>query len=137
MVRKAHSVSSPSSRLPSVVISKQIGTSSRLDAVFSALADPTRRAILERLSQSEVSVGELAKPFQISPPAITKHLHVLEKAGMIARERDGRVHRLHLQPAPLLSTVTWMDQHRSLWETQLDALSDYFEAIKNKERDPV
>jgi len=86
--------------------------------------------MLERLSHGEVSVGEIAKPFQISLPAITKHLHVLENAGLLAREREGRVIKLRLDPTPLISTASWMDEYKPLWETQLDSLSSYFETLK-------
>ena len=102
----------------------------QLSETFSALSDPKRRAMLERLSQGEASVGELAKPFQISLPAITKHLHVLENAGLLSREREGRVIKLHLNPSPLISTATWMEEYRPLWETQLDSLAAYFESLK-------
>jgi DNA-binding transcriptional ArsR family regulator len=85
--------------------------------------------MLERLSLGEVSVGELAKPFQISLPAVSKHLNVLEDAGLLAREREGRIIKLHLDPTPLISTAVWIDEYRSLWETQLDALSTYMETI--------
>jgi len=100
---------------------------SNLDRVFSALADPTRRAILERLGQGEVSVTELARPFQISLPAISKHLHVLESAGLLTREREGRFHRLRLNPTPLISSAAWIEKYRPLWKAQLDALSAYLE----------
>jgi DNA-binding transcriptional ArsR family regulator len=83
--------------------------------------------MLQRLSHGEVSVTELAKPFQISLPAVSKHLHVLESAGLLRREKEGRFHILHLDPAPLISTVAWIEENRPLWETQLDALSAYLE----------
>jgi DNA-binding transcriptional ArsR family regulator len=85
--------------------------------------------MLERLSLGEVSVGEIAKPFQISLPAVSKHLNVLEDAGLLAREREGRIIKLHLDPVPLISTAVWIDEYRSLWETQLDSLSTYMERI--------
>jgi DNA-binding transcriptional ArsR family regulator len=83
--------------------------------------------MLQRLSQGEVSVTELAKPFQISLPAVSKHLHVLESAGLVRREKEGRFHILRLDAAPLISTVAWIEEQRPLWETQLDALSAYLE----------
>jgi len=86
--------------------------------------------MLERLSQGEASVGELASPFHMSLPAITKHLHVLENAGLLSREREGRVIKLHLDPTPLISTATWIEEYRPLWETQLDSLSTYLENLK-------
>src|SRR5919109_513959 len=101
---------------------RNVGARSKLDSVFSALSDPTRRGILERLSQGEASVTELANPFDISLPAISKHLHVLESAGLLTRQREGRTHRLHLNPTPLISTAAWIDHYRPLWQTQLEAL---------------
>jgi DNA-binding transcriptional ArsR family regulator len=92
--------------------------------------------MLERLSLGEVSVGELARPFQISLPAVSKHLNVLEDAGLLAREKQGRIIKLHLDPAPLISTAAWIDEHRSLWETQLDALSTYIETIAKEKGKP-
>jgi len=106
---------------------KQARRSASLDAVFSALSDPTRRAILQRLSQGEVSVTELARPFRISLPAVSKHLQVLESAGLLIREREGRFHKLHLDPTPLITTAAWIEEYRPLWEAQLDALSAYLE----------
>ena len=114
---------------------KQAQRPPNLDAVFSALSHPTRRAILERLGQGEVSVTELARPFQISLPAISKHLHVLESAGLLYREREGRFHRLRLNPTPLISTAAWIEEYRPLWEAQLDALSAYLEG-RGREKKP-
>lgn len=111
---------------------QNVGTRQNLDAVFSALSDPTRRAILQRLSQGEATVTELANPFEISLPAISKHLHVLESAGLLTREKEGRIHRLRLDPTALISTAEWIDHYRPLWETQLDALSSYLERPRNK-----
>ena len=90
--------------------------------------------MLERLSRGESSVGELARPFQISLPAISKHLHVLENAGLLSREKHGRVHKLRLNPTPLISTAAWMEDYRPLWETQLEALSNYLEIADQGER---
>ena len=114
---------------------KQAQRPPNLDAVFSALSHPTRRAILERLGQGEVSVTELARPFQISLPAISKHLHVLETAGLLYREREGRFHRLRLNPTPLISTAAWIEEYRPLWEAQLDAVSAYLES-RGRENKP-
>jgi DNA-binding transcriptional ArsR family regulator len=93
-----------------------------LDAVFSALADPTRRAILTRLADGEASVTELADPFDISLPAISRHLKVLEHAGLLAREREGRVHRIRLVADPMLDALEWMARYGRFWEERLDAL---------------
>ena len=91
--------------------------------------------MLQRLSQGEVSVTELAKPFQISLPAVSKHLHVLESAGLLYREREGRFHRLRLNPTPLISTAAWIEEYCPLWEAQLDALSAYLEG-RGREKKP-
>ena len=111
---------------------KSVKTRQNLDAVFSALSDPTRRAILQRLSQGEASVTELANPFDISLPAISKHLHVLESAGLLTREKDGRTNWIRLDPTALISTAEWIDHYRPLWKTQLDALSTYLERPRDK-----
>src|SRR5688500_8447581 len=96
-----------------------------LDKVFAALADPTRRAILDRLAHSDTSVSELAAPFAMSLPAISKHLRVLEQAGLIARTKDGRVHRLRLVAQPMKDAAAWMGTYQRFWEGQLDALAGY------------
>jgi len=101
------------------------GSSTRLDRTFHALADPTRRAILARLAQGEATVGELAQPFRTSLPAVSKHLKVLEGAGLLARTRAGRVHRCRLRAAPLSETSAWLERYRRFWERQLDALAEY------------
>lgn len=99
----------------------------RLDRVFAALADPTRRAILGRLSRGEVTVGELADPFSMSRPAISKHLNVLERAGLVHRLADGRVNRCRLDAKPLRDAAAWVDRYRRYWEGSLDALAEYLE----------
>lgn len=104
--------------------------SAQLDNTFSALADPTRRAILARLAQGDASVGELAEPFEISMPAISRHLKVLEGAQLIRRETDAQWRRCHLQPEALKQASDWISQYRDFWESQLDALSDYLEELK-------
>jgi DNA-binding transcriptional ArsR family regulator len=83
--------------------------------------------MLQRLSQGEVSVTELARPFPISLPAVSKHLDVLESAGLVRREKEGRFRMLRLDPAPLISTAAWIEEYRPLWETQMNALSAYLE----------
>ncbi len=113
---------------------RQFRGSTNLDATFSALSDPTRRAMLERLSQGELSVTELARPFRISLPAVSKHLRVLEEAGLLTREKEGRVHRLRLDATPLMSTAAWIAHYRSLWENQLEALGGYLEGGKKGKR---
>jgi len=96
-----------------------------LDATFAALADPTRRAILTRLAEGETSVGELAAPFEISLPAISKHLRVLERAGLLKQEKDGRLRRCKLEAQPLRDAQVWIERYRMFWEGQLDQLAAY------------
>src|SRR5438046_1580280 len=98
---------------------------SPLDATFSALSDPTRRAILARLAKSDWTVGQLARPFAMSLPAVSKHVKVLEAAGLVARERDGRVHRCRFLPGPMRSAAEWIAHYREFWEDRLDALGAY------------
>lgn len=98
-----------------------------LDRVFRALADPTRRAILHRLSRGEATVGDLAEPFEISRPAISKHLDVLERAGLVHRVPDGRVNRCRFDGAPLREASEWVERYRRYWEDRLDSLARYLE----------
>lgn len=104
-----------------------ISPESGLDLVFAALADPTRRAILERLSEGEARVGELAEPFAMSRPAISKHLDVLERAGLVHRVPDGRVNRCRIDGGPLRDAAAWVERYREFWEGRLDALAHYLE----------
>jgi DNA-binding transcriptional ArsR family regulator len=106
-----------------------------LDMAFAALADPTRRAILARLALGEASVGELAAPFAMSLPGVSKHLRVLEGAGLIVRRREGRVHRCRLDPAPMRRAQAWISQCRRFWEGRLDALARHLEAGDEAGRD--
>jgi len=105
-----------------------------LDQIFAALSDPTRRRILDLLARAELCVTGLAKPFSISLPAISKHLRVLERAGLIKRERDGRVHRLRLEAKPMRDAAAWIERYRGFWEGQFDALADYLEKQRKKGR---
>jgi DNA-binding transcriptional ArsR family regulator len=105
-----------------------------LDQIFAALSDPTRRRILDLLARAELCVTDLAKPFSISLPAISKHLRVLERAGLIKRERDGRVHRLRLEAKPMRDAAAWIERYRGFWEGQFDALADYLEKQRKKGR---
>jgi DNA-binding transcriptional ArsR family regulator len=103
--------------------------SERLDATFSALADPTRRAILARLASGAASVNELAEPFDMSQPAISKHLKVLERAGLISRDKDAQRRPRRLEPEPLAEANQWLERYREFWETnfqRLDSLLDEF-----------
>src|SRR5574337_915136 len=98
-----------------------------LDATFAALADSTRRAILARLSRGEPSVTELAQPFVISLPAISKHLRVLENAGLLIRLKDGRIRRCSVIPEPMSAAANWIERYRRFWEGQFDALARHLE----------
>jgi DNA-binding transcriptional ArsR family regulator len=102
-------------------------TNTKLNRTFSALADPTRRAILADLAQRDATVGELARPFKVSRPAISKHLRVLEKAGLVRRRRDGRLSRCGLDATPMQEAAEWVERYRAFWEKRLDALSRYLE----------
>jgi DNA-binding transcriptional ArsR family regulator len=106
-----------------------------LDHTFSALADPTRRAILVRLAQGEATVGELAKPFNISLPAISRHLRVLEDASLISNERDGKHRRCRLKPEVLAAASDWLDFHRRFWMGSFDRLDAHLKRSP-KERKP-
>ena len=104
-----------------------------LDKTFAALADPTRRAILTRLAQGDTSVTELAAPFDISLPAISKHLRVLEKAGLLVQEKEGRIRRCHLVAEPLKEAAGWIARYHEFWEEQFGALADYLsETLPNE-----
>jgi DNA-binding transcriptional ArsR family regulator len=105
-----------------------------LDAVFAALADPTRRAIVAQLARGEASVKELALPRRISGPAVTKHLKVLEQAGLVARSRRAQQRPCRLVPRPLKEATDWMEQYRTLWEERLDRLDDYLMELQGKKR---
>ncbi|HLD93431.1 MAG TPA: metalloregulator ArsR/SmtB family transcription factor [Anaerolineales bacterium] len=105
-----------------------------LSLTFSALADPTRRAILARLAKGEASVTELAAPFAVSMPAITKHLKVLERAGLIERGRDAQLRPARLQAAPLKDVSEWLERYRKNWEESFDRLDEYLQRIQKKKR---
>jgi DNA-binding transcriptional ArsR family regulator len=102
----------------------------RLDATFAALADPTRRAILARLAKGEASVMELAAPFAMSQPAISKHLKVLEGAGLISTEADGQRRLRRIEAKPLAEANAWIETYRVFWDAKFDALEDYLEDMK-------
>ena len=101
-----------------------------LSATFSALADPTRRAILARLAEGETSVTELAAPFEMSLPAVTKHLKVLERAGLITRARHAQWRPCRLAPAPLKNANEWLEGYRAFWEGSFDRLEDYLAGLQ-------
>jgi DNA-binding transcriptional ArsR family regulator len=102
----------------------------QLDSIFGALSNATRRAILEELAHGERTVGELAEPFEISRPAISKHLRVLERAGLVRRTPEGRISRCALDAAPLREAADWVEHYRDFWEERLDALARYLETPK-------
>ena len=105
----------------------------RLTTTFAALADPTRRAILARLALGETSVKELAEPFAISPPAITKHLKVLQRAGLISQSRQAQWRPCKLEAAPLREVAEWAEDYRRFWEESFDRLDVYLAEMKKKE----
>src|SRR6476659_10839634 len=106
----------------------------QLSTTFAALADPTRRAILARLASGERSVTELAEPFDMSMPAVSKHLRVLERAGLIVRGRDAQWRPCRLDPAPLKEVAEWAERYRAIWEQRLDRLDTYVQELKAKEK---
>ena len=105
----------------------------RLDLTFAALADPTRRAILARLASGEASVTELAEPFEMSLPAISKHLKVLERAGLIARGREAQWRPCRLAAGPLKDAADWLDHYRRFWDESFDRLEDYLRELQKKD----
>jgi DNA-binding transcriptional ArsR family regulator len=108
--------------------------SARLDATFAALADPTRRAILARLASGEASVTELARPFAISQPAISKHLKVLERAGLISRGRDAQRRPCRIEAKPLAEADEWLENYRRIWEETFQRLDALLEELKTQEK---
>ena len=108
--------------------------SQNLDTTFAALADPTRRAILARLAEGEVSVTELAAPFEMSLPAISKHLKVLERAGLIVRGRDAQWRPCRLDARPLQEAAAYIDRYRELWEQSFERLDDYLKTLQQKDK---
>ena len=105
----------------------------RLSATFAALADPTRRAILARLALGETSVSQLAEPFEMSMPAVSKHLKVLERAGLISRSRDAQLRPCKIEAAALKAADDWLEEYRRLWEERLDRLEDYLQVLQTKQ----
>jgi DNA-binding transcriptional ArsR family regulator len=112
-------------------------TPDRLSATFAALADPTRRAILARLATGEKSVNDLAEPFEMSLPAVSKHLKVLESAGLIARGREAQWRPCRLEAAPLREISNWVERYRRFWERSFDRLDAYLREIKSKADEPT
>ena len=109
-------------------------TSERLDRTFGALADPTRRAILARLAKGEASVTELAEPFEMSLPAVSKHLKVLEHAGLVSRGRERQWRPARLRAAPLKEVAEWTDRYRRFWDERYDRLDEYLDELQGRGR---
>jgi DNA-binding transcriptional ArsR family regulator len=109
--------------------------SDSLSETFAALADPTRRAILARLASGEASVTELAEPFEMSMPAVSKHLKVLERAGLIARGREAQWRPCRLDAEPLKDVAGWVERYRRFWEQRFDRLDEYLSELKSKEKE--
>src|SRR6516165_7602410 len=109
-------------------------TPDRLDRIFSALSDPTRRAILARLASGDASVTDLAEPFAMSLPAVSKHLKVLERAGLIVRGREAQWRPCRIEPAALKDVDDWLERYRRLWEERLDRLEDYLRELATETR---
>lgn len=112
-------------------------TAARLDATFAALADPTRRAILQRLAKGEATVAELAAPFRMSQPAVSKHLKVLEKAGLITHSRDAQRRPRRLVAKPLKAAADWLDAYRRFWEESFARLDALLDEMKAEDENPT
>src|SRR5262245_2528466 len=108
--------------------------SSQLDRVFQALADPTRRAVVERLGRGPVAMSELAQPFAMALPSFAQHLDVLERSGLVRSHKKGRIRTYRLAPRPLAAAETWMDKQRALWERRLDQLESHLKDMKEQQR---
>ena len=116
-------------------IGSSLSTRERLDATFAALADPTRRAILARLAVGDASVTELAEPFAMSLPAVSKHLKVLERAGLVTRGRERQWRPARLDPTPLKEAAEWIERYRRFWEESYDRLDDYLEELQGRRKE--
>jgi DNA-binding transcriptional ArsR family regulator len=108
-------------------------TADPLSATLFALADPTRRAILARLAEGEATVGELGKPFSITPPAVTKHLRVLREAGLVTQGRKAQFRPCRIDPRPLRDVSVWVEAYRKLWDQRLDRLEDYLRDVQRRQ----
>ena len=111
-------------------------SSPRLDRVFQALADPTRRAVIERLGRGPAAMSELAQPFSMALPSFAQHLDVLEGCGLVRSRKKGRVRTYRLAPQPLQAAEHWMAKQRALWERRLDQLDTYLDELKEQQHDP-
>lgn len=110
-------------------------TADPLSLAFAALADPTRRAILARLASGECTVGELAKPFSMSGPAVSKHLRVLQRAGLVSQKRDAQWRRCRLRAAPIKKVADWADDYRQFWDASYERLDAYLDNLMSEEKD--
>jgi len=109
-----------------------VNLADRLDRTFGALADPTRRAILARLAKGEASVTELAEPFEMSLPAVSKHLKVLERAGLVSRGRERQWRPARLRPTPIKEVAEWTDRYRRFWDERYDRLDEYLDELQGR-----
>jgi DNA-binding transcriptional ArsR family regulator len=116
------------------VPSHRAASSQQLNLTFGALADPTRRAILSRLASGEASVTDLAKPFKMTLPAISKHLKVLQRAGLVTQGREAQWRPCRLEAAPLKDIADWVEHYRAYWEHSFDTLDDYLHTVQSKEK---
>jgi len=114
------------------IVYQMVKQTELLDGVFRALADPTRRSIIARLAEGPATIGELGEPFDMTKPAITKHIKVLENAGLLTREIDGRLHRCEIDPRPLAEAQHWVAEVRAFWEDRFDDLANYLDTIQKK-----
>ena len=121
---------------PGGILNVMVNNSTTLDTVFSALADPTRRRILQGLRSGSAPVAKLARPFRMSAPAVSRHLRVLEQAGLVRRTKRGRVHEIALAAEPLHMVANWLETYRQHWESSLDALARYLESPEAAESFP-
>ncbi|MEA3036733.1 MAG: hypothetical protein QOH04_2505 [Sphingomonadales bacterium] len=112
-----------------------LNESSRLDLAFQALADPTRRGLVARLSRAPASVSELARPLRMSLPAVMQHLRLLEASGLVRSEKKGRVRTCRIEPATLVAAEGWIAEQRAVWEARVDRFESYVEAMKAREKD--
>jgi DNA-binding transcriptional ArsR family regulator len=117
-----------------LILNQMVKYSAALDRTFAALADPTRRRILARLARGHRRVTDLARPYAMSLPAVSKHLRVLEKAGLLRRRRYGRVHEIQLEAKPLKQAAQWVEEYRKFWEGSLDRLAEYLEKTAKSPR---
>ncbi len=101
----------------------------QIDDVFFALSHPVRRMVIEKLSESDLSVAEVSEPLGETPSQMTKHIHILERSGMISRHREGRTHRLHMEPEPLKDVMDWVARYEKFWNQKFDALEEYLHSI--------